>query len=548
MKMKRFENKIRKEMLKSSMAIILVMVITTVSLLAIFSFSVRSYRLNKTLDKYSNELVQTTSNHKKLLNEDRQNVFIDLLKSPTEINKSQTYGSFYTFNANENVKSDLLVVDDTLDPLMSTNSIFEENYAFLNYLRIVISNIDTNNDDAILRVYRDTSNESYLLYVHPHIEDEMTLGYTVSIINGKEFQLLNEESLANFVITDSYSNVLATNNTQNQLNTGKLNKDFLKGKPYSVKRSDVMGNIEILTYISNETQQNVLLTTIMILLLATFIVFWYTYRFSNKLSTRIGQSLYLFNYELNKVKTVSNHLINIKTDDEFEDLADEVNNMIEDLRESHRKYIELSQLNLTSERRKLEAQFHPHFLANTLETIRSAMYIDTDIANEVLLRMNRLLRYSIDEADQDISLDEDLDYLKNYLTINSVRFDEFDYEIHAEDSLDNLIVPKLFLLPLIENSLKYGFKYRRDLKVKIFILNQNDQVVIRVVDNGNGLAKDEDKSLNEFLKTDRPASQHHGLLNTRRRLDLLYPGSHFRVVSKLNCTVIEIIIKDGRYV
>ncbi|GAA0485750.1 histidine kinase [Alkalibacterium sp. m-11] len=55
-----------------------------------------------------------------------------------------------------------------------------------------------------------------------------------------------------------------------------------------------------------------------------------------------------------------------------------------------------SDLLLFDSKKKLEAQFHPHFLANTLETIRSAMYIDTQLANEVLLRMNSLLRYSVD--------------------------------------------------------------------------------------------------------------------------------------------------------
>lgn len=535
-------------MLRSSLAIIFIMVIISAGLLGLYIYNVRNYRLDKTLEKYTEELINITTEHKEYLYGTKNNVFKEVMSEPTEINKSYAYRAFYTFNAGEDIKSDLLILDDALTPIMSTNIIFEENYAFLNYLRIVINNLEENSHNPTLRVYRDTGNESNLLYVYPYKENEKVIGYSISIINGKEFKLIIEDPLSGFVIMDNYSNILATNNTHLKLSTGKLNKSFFNENGHSVKKSEVFENLSILTYISESTHWDVFITTLLVLLIATIIVFWYTYRFSKKISGRIGQSLYLFNYELNKVKTTSNHIIKIKTNDEFENLADEVNSMIQELRLSHKKYIELSKLNLKSERRRLEAQFHPHFLANTLETIRSAMYIDTDIANEVLLRMNSLLRYSIDHAEHDVGLSEEIHYLENYLSINSIRFDEFEYEILIDEKLNNLIVPKLFLLPLIENSLKYGFNHRRDLKVKIFVLNFIDRIVIRVIDNGNGLSKDKERQVNNFLKIKKDTLNHHGLLNTKNRIDLLYPKSCFRVVSKMNCTIVEITIKDGNYV
>lgn len=541
MKMKKFEQKIRNEMLKSSVIVIILMLLVAIGLIAIYSISIKNYRLDKTIENYSEIIPTIISNHENKLYKQNSNVFNDYIYNNSEVNKSQLYSTFYTFNSQEEIKSDLLILNENLEPLMSTNIVFEENYAFINYLRIVINNINKKTYDTTLRVYRGTNNESYLLYLYPYVLNEGNIGYGVSIINGKEFQVIIEDSLANFILVDNYNNILSANNNNLVMeSTGKLNNEFLDTQNYTMERGKIFDNLSVITYLSNETQMNVLITTIILLLLATLFVVLYSYQFAKKISNRTGQSLYLLNYELNKVKTVPHHLINIKTEDEFEDLADEVNKMLIELRYSHKKNMELSRLNMNSEKRKLEAQFHPHFLANTLETIRSAMYVDIDIANEVLLRMNSLLRYSIDEKDEETKLSEDVEYLKNYLSINRIRFDDFNYGIEIDKKLEHIIVPKLFLLPLIENSLKYGFMHRRDLKIKILGIQKGDKIIFRVIDNGNALPKSESKKINHYINSTEPSSYHHGLKNTKQRLSLLYPNSSFRICSKLNCTVVEI--------
>lgn len=194
---------------------------------------------------------------------------------------------------------------------------------------------------------------------------------------------------------------------------------------------------------------------------------------------------------------------------------------------------------------KLDAQFNPHFLANTLEAIRSVMYMDPDIASHLILKMNKILRYSIDEEMNEITLKEDIEYVRGYLEINATRLEEFDYKIEMDPILESFVVPKLFLLPFIENSLKYGYKKRRDLKVHVHIKYRKDHtIVFRVIDNGGAINHQKAQRVNESVQKPNEWINHHGLKNTKQRVELFYPESSFRLFRKLSCTVVELVIRS----
>lgn len=551
MEMKRFEFKIRKAMIKSSLITVVSMLLLAIVLLGAYTINMRNYRLNVTAESFSTIIPSTIDHHHDDLFISNKETFNNFISNTDAVSDSQLYRLFYTFNSQQTINSELIVLNENYLPLLSTNNVFEDNYAFLNYISIVLNNEKESGYDNKLRVFR-SNNETFLLYFFPFYEREVEVGFGVSIINGKEFQILNQDTPTNYVIYDNFYNVLSTNNDQTLMQTGKLNHDFLNPETssttFSTREQELYSNLNIMSFVSNDGQSAVLLSSIILLFFLSLIVILYSIYFSRNISNRIGRSLYFLNNEMQRVKKIPNYHINIQTNDEFEILADDINVMVDDLRQSHKKYLSISKLNHQMEKRKLEAQFHPHFLANTLETIRSAMYVDKKLADELLLRMNSLLRYSIDEMTTDTKLVEDLEYLKNYLEISKIRFDEFDFELSCEKGLEHISVPKLFLLPLIENSLKYGFKYRRDLKIKIFIYRRNNSIIFRVLDNGNALNKEASTKISSMLKDDSNKTYHHGLRNTKQRISLLYPQSSFNLFSKLNCTVNEIVVKGVEHV
>lgn len=551
MEMKRFEFKIRKEMIKSSFITVGSMLLLAIVLLGAYTINMRNYRLNVTADSFRTIIPSTIDHNQVDLFISNKETFKNFISNAEEVSDSQLYRLFYTFNSQQIINSELLILNENYLPLLSTNNVYEDNYAFLNYLSIVLNNEKESGYKNKLRIFR-TNNETYLLYFFPFFDRQKEVGFGISIINGKEFQILNQDAPTNYIIYDNFYNVLSTNNDQTLMQTGKLNHEFFLSETsnttFTTLEQDLYSNLKVMSFVSNEGQSAVLISSIILLFILSLIVVLYSIYFSRNISNRIGRSLYFLNNEMQRVKKIPNYHINIQTNDEFEILADDINGMVDDLRKTHEKYLGISKLNHQMEKRKLEAQFHPHFLANTLETIRSAMYVDKKLADELILRMNSLLRYSIDEMITDTKLVEDLEYLKNYLKISKIRFDEFDFELNCEKGLEHISVPKLFLLPLIENSLKYGFKHRRDLKIKIFIYQRNNSIIFRVLDNGNALNKGASTKVCSLLKDDNIKTYHHGLRNTKQRISLLYPQSSFNLFSKLNCTVNEIVVKGVEHV
>jgi two-component sensor histidine kinase len=172
----------------------------------------------------------------------------------------------------------------------------------------------------------------------------------------------------------------------------------------------------------------------------------------------------------------------------------------------------------------LKMQIQPHFLFNTLNTISVLMQDDVNAANKMLIRLSELLRVALkSEKTQEVSLRQELEFLRGYLEIEQTRFQDrlrVDFEVDAE-TLDSL-VPNLILQPLVENAIKHGIAPRAEAgTICVRAHRQNGRVELSVRDDGAGLAQSKNQS-NGGL----------GLSNTRARLEKLYGAQHsFEIVS-----------------
>lgn len=183
-------------------------------------------------------------------------------------------------------------------------------------------------------------------------------------------------------------------------------------------------------------------------------------------------------------------------------------------------------MNNQMERLQLEAQFDPHFLYNTLESIRYSIRLGDKDADFIILKLTSLLRYSIDAPEEMVSLRSDLLHLRDYLTIIQYRFqDRFHYELDIPDSCLDHPCPRLCLQPIVENSVKYVLQRQQSLTVTIRAWEDEDFLYLEVADDGVGMSQELLEEMRHLIAAKTaPYSTHHGLKNIARRLNLQFGG------------------------
>lgn len=201
-----------------------------------------------------------------------------------------------------------------------------------------------------------------------------------------------------------------------------------------------------------------------------------------------------------------------------------------------RKYREQDLHAARLERQLAEAQLHalrmqlnPHFLFNTLHAVSSLMTQDTRAARRMIVHLGDLLRLALDRAgESEVTLSEEMDFLRHYLEIEEVRFkDRLAVRIDIEPEALDALVPSLLLQPLVENAIKHGIApFDRGGTVEIAAHRRQGRLGLFVGDDGPGLAGGGDGQNGGGNPASATAQQGIGLANTRERLEQLY-GERF---------------------
>jgi two-component system, LytTR family, sensor kinase len=164
----------------------------------------------------------------------------------------------------------------------------------------------------------------------------------------------------------------------------------------------------------------------------------------------------------------------------------------------------------------LKMQLQPHFLFNTLNSISSLLEEDPHAADEMLARLGDFLRLTLQNSGaQEVTLQEEIEFLRCYLEIEKVRFqDRLTVDLRIDrDALDAL-VPNLILQPIVENAIRHGIVSQiAPGQIEVRASRCDGSLEMRVIDNGPGLAAS--GKLREGV----------GLANTRARLKQLYGDS-----------------------
>ncbi|HJP87348.1 MAG TPA: histidine kinase [Gemmatimonadaceae bacterium] len=195
---------------------------------------------------------------------------------------------------------------------------------------------------------------------------------------------------------------------------------------------------------------------------------------------------------------------------------------------------ELQTMLAKSQLDSLRLQLHPHFLFNTLNTVSSLMTRDVSLARRTLSRLSDLLRETLrDATTHEVSLGSELEFLDAYIDIQSARFGaRLVVEKRIEPAATRILVPRMLLQPLVENSIHHGMRDGDStLVIRVSATVNAESIELSVVDNGAGLRN-------------RKLAENVGLRNTRERLERLYgtqqeirvesePGQGFSVTLRL---------------
>ncbi len=194
----------------------------------------------------------------------------------------------------------------------------------------------------------------------------------------------------------------------------------------------------------------------------------------------------------------------------FENMKSRVDTLITEVYESNMEEKD-------SKLRFLQAQINPHFLHNTLETIRFTARLNDDLQTEAqIMSLSTIVRAMFNNRDK-VTLKEELELARGYLFLQKERLGESvldNYEI--DENTYDCLVPGLVLQPLIENSFEHGFD-GNDIEISIKTMIKEDKLIIRVADNGVGC---DCEKVKELLK--EPTGKHVALYNINKRIKLYY--------------------------
>ena len=384
-------------------------------------------------------------------------------------------------------------------------------------------------------VYHFRANSSEYVMIHPLYRDGEYQGAAAVYLNENDWTKLFSQYQYDAILTKPNGDVIACSNSSflSQKNANKyLPADAaqyvrVNGNRYlRSSRSLENGTVLAYSFIYSPTNYSYLFVGLLLIVLLGLSWAAMFARIMHAMTEQMVKSVDTLVREIRIIrKEDPDHIIEIDTGDEIEEIARQVNKMVRSIQELSQRNIALAEVNNRMEMQNLQAQINPHFIYNTLDNIRYLIPTDPQRAQQLIGRFIGILRYSINNTKHNVTVKDDLKYLQDYLVIQSTRFGaNFSYEIDIDDSCMEFIIPKLLLQPLLENSIKYGFQKKPCIHIRVLGWLGEDALYFTVEDNGGGVDETMLEQLRDILRSDEVNIEHNGLQNINRRIWLGYGG------------------------
>ncbi|SDN51668.1 two-component system, LytT family, sensor histidine kinase LytS [Fictibacillus solisalsi] len=176
-----------------------------------------------------------------------------------------------------------------------------------------------------------------------------------------------------------------------------------------------------------------------------------------------------------------------------------------------------------AEVKALQAQVHPHFLFNAINTISSLVRTDAQKARKLLIQLGVFFRSNLQGARHLlIPLEKEIEHVEAYLSLEQARFPgKYEVEFDIEPQLNHVLIPPFTLQPLVENAIRHAFSNRKQGNVKVTAYMNRDKMMLTTEDNGKGIPADLIQSLGkESVRSEEGTGT--ALWNIRKRIQEIY--------------------------
>lgn len=193
--------------------------------------------------------------------------------------------------------------------------------------------------------------------------------------------------------------------------------------------------------------------------------------------------------------------------------------------------------------RALQNQINAHFIYNVLESIKMMAEINEEyVISDAVTSLGKLLRYSMQWSSPNVLVEEELEYIKNYMALINLRF---DYEIYLSINIPEIVlkqeIPKMTLQPIVENAIYHGIEQvaeDNNIYIKGFV--KGGDCVIEISDMGKGMSKEEVEHLRKKLAGEVDSGEDMnngiGLKNVQDRIHIAFGEKYdIEIISRLGC-------------
>lgn len=244
------------------------------------------------------------------------------------------------------------------------------------------------------------------------------------------------------------------------------------------------------------------------------------------------------------VEAILRHAAPREEDGQCLSTGERLRNLLAETNENTRRQVSTALADTQAETGALQSQVNPHFLYNTLDSIRGQALIDrSPVIADMTEALSVLFRYSISRSGDLVTLREEFRCVEKYLMIQQLRFSgKFSFKKQIDGHLLSSLIPRLTLQPIVENAIYHGLETRAEDGVITLALEQyGGYLVVRVSDNGSGMTESQLLAINEKLRVSSLASvaptakkgSGIALGNVHRRIRLAFGESYGLVVSSL---------------
>jgi len=179
---------------------------------------------------------------------------------------------------------------------------------------------------------------------------------------------------------------------------------------------------------------------------------------------------------------------------------------------------ELVKANARTELEQLKNQINPHFLFNMLNNANVLTQKDPKKASQVLFKLSDLLRYQLyDSTREKVLLTADIHFVEDFLNLEQIRRDNFSFLISKEGAISGVQIPPLLFISFVENAVKHNNDSVKSSYVHVFFEVKNEALIFRCINS---------KPLQKTISQ----SGGLGLVNVKRRLELLFPATHSLII------------------